>query len=176
MKRFKKTLAVIAATSIVSVAIFAHAGEDYEQTSRHHHFNGDKPDGHAFKHRHRGHDRAPFEDVLNLTDAQKQTLEAARAAQEPARKDAREKLRAAHEALSNAGDQNADDATLNKLANDLASLIAQKEVERIKAHRAFLNVLTPEQKEKLEAFKTEHKSSAPWKNKQKSTSSTPTKG
>lgn len=175
MKRFKKTVAAIAVTTMVSVAIFAHAGESRDYDHNHHQRftdDADSESGH-FKHRHKG--PGPFAESLDLTDAQKQTLEASRAAHEPARKEARQKLRAAHEALNNAVEQNADDATITQLANDLAALIAQQEVARVKAHKEFLSVLTPEQKEKLKVVKAEHKEPARWKSKQRSSSSAASK-
>jgi len=94
---------------------------------------------------------------LNLTDDQKKILDDARNAEQPARKELHEKLRAAHEALRNAGDSNADDATLTRLAKDVSDLNVQQELARIKMHRQFVSVLTPEQKQKLEAFKAEAK-------------------
>jgi Spy/CpxP family protein refolding chaperone len=134
MKNFKQITALIAATSILTLATIAHAGEPEEDgvPGFHQHFKTDDGlDGEGWKHGPRGlgareHGRLPFQ-LLDLTDAQKQTLEAARAAREPAMKEAHKKLRAARVALDNAGDQNADDATLNKLSADLASIIAQQE-------------------------------------------------
>jgi Spy/CpxP family protein refolding chaperone len=177
MKNFKQITALIAATSILTLATIAHAGEPEEDgvPGFHQHFKTDDGlDGEGWKHGPRGlgareHGRLPFQ-LLDLTDAQKQTLEAARAAREPAMKEAHKKLRAARVALDNAGDQNADDATLNKLSADLASIIAQQEVTRIKIHRDFLNILTPEQKEKLAAFEAEHKRPR-WQDRQKTSSS-----
>ncbi len=173
MKKFKQITAAIAATGILIVAVVAHADEpkDDEGPGFHEHFRVDDGVGDpGWKHGPRDHGRIPFQ-ILDLTDAQKQTLEASRAAREPAMKEAHKKLRAAREALDTAGDQNADDATLNKLSGELANILAQQEVTRIKIHREFLNILTPEQKEKLAAFEAEHSGPPRWRDRQKNTSS-----
>jgi Spy/CpxP family protein refolding chaperone len=77
-----------------------------------------------------------------------------------------ENLRTAHDALDKAVTANADDALLNSLSTDLASLIVQKELARAKERRDFLNLLTPEQKQKLEAFNAERKNAPRWQNQQ----------
>jgi len=179
MKMIKSLVAVIATVGIVSVAVIAHAADskDDVKTERHHgpHADDDQDD---VKHSYKERRRPPFDDILNLTAEQKKTLEAARAAQEPSFKESREKLRAAHEALDKAGNENGDDAILTKLSNDLASIIAQQEVTRIKLHRQFLAILTPEQQQKLAAFEAEHKGPRPgpgqgrWKDKQKTDTKT----
>jgi len=104
---------------------------------------------------------------LDLTDAQKESLKASRAANEASMKDLHEKLHTAHDALEKAAAANADDAMLHKLSTDLASVIAQKELAKAKTRRDFLNLLTPEQKQKLAAFEAEHKDIPRWKEKQK---------
>ncbi|RYY74972.1 MAG: hypothetical protein EOO52_11720 [Gammaproteobacteria bacterium] len=178
MKKFKHIAVVIATTSFLTMPMFAHAGNsnDCENSGFHQHFKMDDGLGQGErKHDFKGPGRIPFK-LLDLSDTQKQTLEASRSARAPAMKEAHEKLRAARQALDKAGDENADDATLNKLADDLANIIAQQEVSRIKIHREFLNILTPEQQEKLAAFEAEHKGQARWKHRekdrQKNTSST----
>ena len=102
-------------------------------------------DGHRWSRgEHHFHARA-----LDLTDTQKQTLKDFRTAQEPAQKELHEKIRVAREALSKAGEANANDDTLNKLALDMAKLQAQREVARVKSRQQLVAVLTPEQKQKL---------------------------
>jgi Spy/CpxP family protein refolding chaperone len=173
MKKFKQLAIVIAVTSIVSFPAFAHedkSNECEEVGFRQHFKTDDDSIGDHRKHDSRSPGRAPFK-LLDLTDAQKQILQDARTARKPAMREAHEKLRTAREALDKAGDQNADDATLNKLSQDLANIIAQQEVTRIKAHREFLNILTPEQKEKLTTFEAEHKGPAQWRDRQRKSSS-----
>lgn len=159
----KKCVAAIAAVSLVSCALFAEAADtDANATDAlaQHKYHGDYE---AKRGPHSkadcGHGKAdgdygrPFWGAkLNLTDAQKESLKAARAAAQTSTQDLHEKLRAAHAALDKAISVNADDAMLNKLATDLASVVAQKELAHAKARRDFINVLTPEQKQKLEAF------------------------
>jgi Spy/CpxP family protein refolding chaperone len=173
MKKFKQMAAAVVVSSILGGAMVAFADETKEpEPGFHHHFKsednlGDSHPKHGMREhglRHGKH--LPFH-LLNLTESQKQTLEASRIARQPELKEIHEKLRAARQALKNAGDQNADDATLNKLAGDLATIIAQQEVARIKMHREFVNILTPEQQEKLTAFEAEHKGAARWKHREK---------
>jgi Spy/CpxP family protein refolding chaperone len=173
MKHLKPILAALAASAIISVAVAAHAADskDDDESGHRHHQRGEKCgfDGadksgdvkHSYTER-----RGPlFDKVLDLTDSQKKTLESAHSEQEASQKAFHEKLRTAHEALDKAGDANADDATLNKLSGELASLIAQQEVNRVKARRQFLSLLTSEQKQKLDAFEAEHKGPRQWKQK-----------
>ena len=161
----KKCVAVIAAASLVSFAVFANAADADKKTTDavpHHKHHGDmdgKHGGHMSHGKHHGRVGAK----LDLTDAQKETMKAARAANETSMKTLHENLRTAHDALDKAAAANTDDAMLNKLSTDLASLIAQKELAQVKARRDFLNLLTPEQKQKLAAFEAEHKDAPRWK-------------
>lgn len=175
MKKLNILIAAIATSGLVSVALAVHAEDggkecDSAMHGQHHGIDDDARGDMRHKHMERNH--PPFEGILDLTDAQKKTLADARTKQEPAMKDMHEKMRAAHEALDKADDSNADDATLTKLSSNLASLIAQQEVVRIKAHRQLLSVLTPDQKKKLDAFEAEHKASPRWKEIHKDPSST----
>lgn len=164
----KKCFVVIAAAtfaSLASVAVFAEVGDSAKK-------GGDA----APKHKHHGdmdgkfggamdHGKDHMIAKLDLTDAQKETMKAARAANEDAMKALHDELRAAHDALGKAVNANADDAMLNKLATDLASVVAKKEVAQAKARRDFINLLTPEQKQKLAALKAEHENAPRRKNK-----------
>lgn len=172
MKNSNFMLAAVVAASLVSFTAIADpaAGEPCQPGEHHHRFAGPDGDGSHGNYRHKFKHRFPAEAKLNLTDDQKKILADARNANEPARKELHQKLRDAHEALRKAGDSNADDATLARLAKDVSELIAQKELAQIKMHRQFVSVLTPEQKQKLDSFKAEFKN-APhkrdhWKEKQ----------
>jgi Spy/CpxP family protein refolding chaperone len=161
----KKCVAMIAAASLVSFAVFAEAADaDKKATDAvpHHKHHGDM-DGKRGGHMNNGKHHGRFGAKLDLTDAQKESLKAARAANEASVKALHENLRTAHDALDKAVTANADDAMLNKLSTDLASVIAQKELAQAKARRDFLNLLTPEQKQKLAAFEAEHKDAPRWK-------------
>lgn len=157
----KKYLAVMAVaslasfTSLASLAVFAQAADAVP----HHEFHGDADGKHRDGKPGWDKDHSRFGAKLDLTDAQKASLKAARVANQASQKELHEKLRSAHEALDKASAVNADDAMLNKLTGDLASLIAQRELAHAKARRNFLNLLTPEQKQKLDAVATEAKKS-----------------
>jgi Spy/CpxP family protein refolding chaperone len=164
-----KILAALATTAVLGFAVVAHAhddnGCDQEQTHPHHRgVDGDKGEedfgGRDFERR-----PVRFDKILDLSDAQKKTLKTSRAEQNANRQTLHEKVRGAREALNEAADANSDDATINKLSNELASLIAQQEVVRIKARKQFLSVLTSEQKQKLDAFEAERKDSRQEKQK-----------
>jgi len=166
----KKCVAVIAAASLVSLAVFAEAADTETKTTeqaQYHKHHGDMGSKHGDRKAGWGKDHPRFGAKLDLTDAQKETLKAARTANEAGRKVLHENLRTAHDALDKAITTNADDAILNKLSIDLASLIAQKELIHAKERRDFLNLLTPEQKQKLARFEAEHKNAPRWKDRQK---------
>ena len=170
----KKCMAVIAAAvfvscaSFASMAVFAEAADTEkktpEQVQHHkHHNHHDDMDGKHGAHKYHGKDHMGAK--LDLTDAQKEAMKASRTAKQASMKDLHEKLRSAHDALDKAAATNTDDAMLNKLSTDLANVIAQKEFAQAKARRDFINLLTPEQKQKLAAFEAEQKNAPRWKNK-----------
>lgn len=170
MKHLKPMLAALATTAIISVALAAHAADSdtttADQGDHRHHQHGPNGDANGdVKHSYTERRGPPFDKILNLTDAQKQTLAAAHAEQKASQQAFHEKLRSAHEALDKAGDAGADDAALAKLSNDLAALIAQQEIARVKQRRQFLSLLTADQKQKLDAFEAEHKGPHEWKQK-----------
>ena len=164
----KKYVAMIAAASLVSFAVFAEAADAEPKTTDpvpHHKHHGDV-DGKRGGPMSHGKDHIGAK--LDLTDSQKEAVKAARAANEVSMKALHENLRIAHDSLDKAVSANADDAMLNKLSTDLANLIAQKELAHAKGRRDFLNLLTPEQKQKLAAFDAERKNAPHWKNKAES--------
>jgi Spy/CpxP family protein refolding chaperone len=171
MKTLNLLRIAIAAFGLVSLATVAQTTdaqkcEHNEHHQHHNDMNGDDEMG-PMGHRHFDKNHLPEAAGLNLTDAQKKTFADARTAQEPAMHELHEKMRAAHEALDEAGGANADDATLTRLSSDLAALVAQQEVARIKIRRQWLSVLTPEQTQKLEAFKAEYRDAPHWKDQRK---------
>jgi len=172
MKNVKRWLLAFTATSLVSLTALAQTTAEKCESGIGHHGDGKHGGFGPGMREHFEKNRLPLEADLGLTDTQKKTLADARAAQEPALRELHEKLRAAHDALDKAEDSNADDVTLTRLSNDLGALIAQQEVARVKMHRQFLSILTPEQKQKLDAFNVERKEVHHWKDKkgeQKST-------
>jgi protein CpxP len=166
MKKMNVVVVAITALGLVGLTTAAYAVDAIKcEPSEHRQGSGEMGEGFGPRHQHMDDNRQLLKDELKLTDDQKKTLAAARKAQEPAMQDLHEKMRAAHDALDKAGDANADDATLTNLSTNLASLIAQQEVARIKAHKQMLSVLTPEQKQKLESLKAEHKDDRHWQDK-----------
>ncbi len=164
MKKLNLWLAAVATASLVSVTAVAQTTASKKcEPGEHHQPWGDDDGAGPMQHRHMQGDRLPIEAGLNLTDAQKKTLAATRETQKPIMEAMHEKMRTAHDALEKAADSNADDATLTKLSNDMAALIAQQEVAHIKVRQQFLSVLTPEQKQKLDAFKAAHKDAPHWR-------------
>ena len=95
--------------------------------------------------------------ALSLTEDQQQTLKNQHQANADARKQLREQIRAAEQGLNDAVNSGASDNQLQELADRLGKLKATAALERAKSHKAFLAVLTPEQKQKYEQLKIEHK-------------------
>lgn len=158
MKKFNVLLVAAATASLISLAAFAEVTDAKKCAPSEHrqHVRNIDGDDAPLKFKHKQRHFLPFAE-LNLTDEQKKTLTAARAEQEPSTRELHEKLSAAREALFEAGNNNADDALLNQLSNNLAGLVAQQELAHIKMHKQLLAILTPEQKQKLDALKAEHK-------------------
>lgn len=86
---------------------------------------------------------------LALTDTQKETLKVQREANKSARDALHTKLADARSALATAVDSGANDAELNALADTLGKLHAEQALAGAKAKKAFLAVLTDEQKQTL---------------------------
>lgn len=156
MKKPNVWLAAIVAASLVSLTAGASPASDEKCSSDHPHHPMAGPDGEGAPFFRQGFNGFPEEGKLNLSDDQKKKLADMRTAEEPAQKELHQKLRTAHEALRQAGDTNADDVTLNRLAKDFSDLLAQQEVSRIKMHQQFLAILTLDQKQKLDALRSEH--------------------
>lgn len=98
--------------------------------------------------------------TLNLTDTQKETLKAQREESKAAREALFTKLADARQALATAVDAGANESELNALAETVGKLHAEQALAGAKAHKAFLAVLTTEQKQTLAELKTkrlEHK-------------------
>lgn len=132
-------LAIVSATSI------AYAGEQGKEC-----MYGMAAELHGKPGRHMAR-------ALSLTEDQQQTLKGQRQSGAEARKQLREQIRVAEQGLTDAVNSGASDNQLQELANHLGKLKATAALERAKSHKAFLAVLTPEQKEKYEQLKAEHK-------------------
>ncbi|WP_331352314.1 Spy/CpxP family protein refolding chaperone [Cellvibrio sp. UBA7671] len=139
-------LLLLSAASIAVPTIAGGAGKNCE--GKHHAAKWAEHDGFAGREfRHLGQE-------LTLTDAQKETLKAQREANESAREALHTKLADARSALATAVDAGANDAELNALADSLGKLHAEQALEGAKAKKAFLAVLTEEQKQTLAEAKT----------------------
>lgn len=86
---------------------------------------------------------------LALTEAQKETVKTQREADESARTARHAKLVEARNALAAAVEAAANDAELNALADSLGKLHAEHALAGAKAKKAFLAVLTQDQKQAL---------------------------
>lgn len=93
--------------------------------------------------------------VLELSDVQRETLKAQRDTQVETSKALRDQTQQARQALTAAVEAGESDSRLQALADQLGKLETQQALERAKAHKAFLAVLTPEQKTKLAELKAE---------------------
>ncbi len=120
-------------------------------------FAGDRGEHGGWKHHggwDEGHGGKRLAHLLDLTDAQKETLKTQRDAQEDARDALKDKIGDAREALATAVDAGANDAELATLTETLGKLHAEQLLAGAKAHKAFIAVLTDEQKQKLADLKT----------------------
>lgn len=109
-------------------------------------------DGH-YGGKHAGH-QGRMARVLDLSDAQKETLKSQREANKAARGALHSQLKEARTALNTATEAGANDAELNALAETLGRLQAQQALAGAKNHQAFLAVLTDEQKQTLAEMKS----------------------
>jgi protein CpxP len=95
--------------------------------------------------------------ALALTQEQKQLLAEQRDLQKPELQQQRKALAETRRALHAAIENNADEAQLENIADELGFLIAQQTLAKARQQQFFLSVLTPEQKEKLTQLKQERK-------------------
>ena len=90
---------------------------------------------------------------LDLSDEQKAALKAQREAKAESRKALGEQHQQAKAALMAAAEAGESDSKLQFLADALGKLQAQQALARAQEHKAFLTLLTPEQKTKLDELK-----------------------
>lgn len=138
---FMAGLLLLGAASVAIPTIAGESGKNCE--GKHHAAKWAQHDGFAgseFKHMGK---------KLALTDAQKATLKVQRKADESTRDARHAKLAEARSALASAVEAGANDAELNALADSLGKLHAEQALAGAKAKKAFLAVLTEEQKQTL---------------------------
>ncbi len=151
MKIFKVLATSALLLGAIALAAPGFAGGDIDRGDWKHH--GERGHGHGDKR---------LEKLLDLTDAQKETLKTQRDANKVARDALHTKIADTRESLASAVESGANDAELAALAETLGKLHAEQALAGAKAHRAFVAVLTDEQKQKLAELKTkreEHKKS-----------------
>ena len=149
MKSSKLIAAGVLLASMSGIAMPGLAGEDHKGCTKGIHHPGawgahEGFDGRALKH---------IGETLELTDTQKETLKGQREANKAAREALRSKLFEAREALTSAASSGANHAELNALAETLGKLQAEQALAGAKAQKAFLAVLTEEQKQTLAELK-----------------------
>ncbi len=93
--------------------------------------------------------------TLDLTDAQKATLKAQREAEIKNRDQLQDKLQAARDSLQKAVESGASDSELKSLSSKLGQVESERALAMAKSQKAFLAVLTPEQKQRLASLKAE---------------------
>jgi protein CpxP len=144
MKSKNSFMAGLLLLGAASVAVPTLAGESGKNCGGKHHAakwaHHDGLTGGEFKHMGK---------KLALTDAQKEILKEQRNADESARDARHAKLADARDALANAVATGAKDAELNALADSVGKLHAEQVLAGAKAKKAFLAVLTDEQKQTL---------------------------
>ncbi|HET8645272.1 MAG TPA: Spy/CpxP family protein refolding chaperone [Vicinamibacteria bacterium] len=115
---------------------------------------GEGPKGGRMHGRHHGFGRAMRE--LNLTDAQKEQLKQMHEQQREALRPVMEQQRQLRQQIREALEAGNPDATrIGQLEIQAHQLRQQLKAEREKAHAAFVNVLTPEQKAQWEKMKNQ---------------------
>lgn len=142
--------------SFASVAVPTLAGETAKNCDARQH-NGKWLGQESFG----GRDFRHLGKALDLTDTQKETLKAQREEGKVAREALFTKLAEARQALAAAVDAGANESELNALADTVGKLHAEQALAGAKAHKAFLAVLTAEQKQtlaELKAKRLEHRS------------------
>ncbi|MEN0037519.1 MAG: Spy/CpxP family protein refolding chaperone [Cellvibrio sp.] len=145
MKSNKFLATGILLLSIASIAMPTLAGDGKGRDGRHHAWAGQEGFG--------GGDFRHVGKALDLTDAQKETLKAQRESDKAAREALHAKLFEAREALTTAVNSGANDAEISVLADALGKLHAEQALAGAKAQKAFLAVLTAEQKQTLAELK-----------------------
>lgn len=149
MKSNKLVVTSLLLLSAACIAVPTMAGEAGKNCDgKHHSTKWADHDGFAGREfRHLGQ-------ALALTEAQKETLKAQRDANKSARDVLHAQLKDTREALTTAVNAGANDSELNALTETLGRLHAEQALAGAKAQKAFLAVLTDEQKQAMADLKT----------------------
>ena len=92
--------------------------------------------------------------AVGLTDAQKEQIRTIHEANREQAQQLGQRIGAAQKALDEAAAGNASESDIRAKASDLANAIADGTIHRAKVNAEILNLLTAEQKQKLEEFRT----------------------
>lgn len=162
MKSFKLLAGSVLLLGSVALAVPGFAGDRDGKGDWKHHGGWE---GHGGRH---------IEKLLDLTDAQKETLKAQREAQEDTREAQQAKIAEARNALASAVDAGANDAELGALAETLGKLHAEQVLAGAKARKAFIAILTDEQKQTLADLKAKREERRSTRDKHQHSSSSAT--
>ncbi len=95
---------------------------------------------------------------LNLTEDQRKQMRALREqGRQRTSRDIFERLRERRNALNEAVDNGADEATIRQLAYECGEAEGDAAVERARMHAQMMEILTPEQREQYQALREERK-------------------
>lgn len=148
MKSNKLLVVGILLLSVACIAVPSMAGDTGKKCDmKHHAANWDGQE------RFGGRDFRHLVKALELTDAQKETLKTQREADKVAREALHTKLFNVREALVTAVNAGANDTELSALAETLGKLHAEQALAGAKAQKAFVAVLTEEQKQTMAELK-----------------------
>ena len=92
--------------------------------------------------------------AVGLTDAQKEQVRTIHEANREQAQQLGQRIGAAQKALDEAAAGNASEGDIRAKASDLANAIADGAIHRAKVNAEILNLLTAEQKQKLDEFRT----------------------
>ena len=95
--------------------------------------------------------------ILRELDLSEDQREQMRALREGTSRDIFERLMERRQALNEAVDNGADEATLRQLAYDFGEAEGDAAVERARMHAQVMEILTPEQREQYQALREERK-------------------
>jgi len=114
-------------------------------------------DGHEGRRGFRGDRGGRGGAILRELDLSEDQREQMRALRQGSSRDTFERLRKRREALNEAVDSGADEATLRQLAYDFGEAEGDAAVERARMQTQMMEIFMPEQREKYQALKAEQK-------------------
>lgn len=141
-------------TSSISFSALADSGADQRESSYGSEVSREAGHADAKGARQR---MAALAQELNLTEDQKKQLRKEMKALRKKNKGSSNAMAAARDKL-NAAAESGDEAAINRAADELADVFAQKAVAKAEMNKVFDRVLTPEQKQQWQDLKAQKKS------------------